>query len=53
MPVLQSPFNTAKGLQDVRLVILMKRDPRTSVSEPAVCRSFTKYVFLNNSQNSQ
>ena len=27
MPVLQSSFNAVKGLQDVRLAILMKRDP--------------------------
>ena len=46
--MLQSLSNTVKDLQAVRLE---KRDPRTGVSEPVVCRSSTKYVFLNNSQN--
>ena len=32
---------------------LLKRDPRTGVSQPAVSRSSTKWVFLNNSQNIQ
>ena len=32
-------LNTVKSLQAVMLVILLKRDPRTGVSEPAVCRS--------------
>ena len=36
----------------VRLETLLKRDPCTCVSEPATCRCSTKYVFLNNSQNS-
>ena len=45
--------NTVKGLQTIRLATLLKRHPHTGVSEPAVCRSSTKQVFLNNSQNSQ
>ena len=49
--MLQSVSNTVKGLQVVRLATLLKRDPRTGVSEPVVCRSSTKYVFLNNLQN--
>ena len=51
--MLQSHSNTIKELQAVRLAILLKRHPCSSVSEPVVCRSSTKYVFLNNSQNSQ
>ena len=49
----QSLSNTIKELQAVRFAILLKRYPRSDVSEPAVCRSSTKLVFLNNSQNSQ
>ena len=48
--VLQSLSNTVKGHQAVRLATLLKRDPHTDVSEPSVCRSSTKSVFLNNSQ---
>ena len=31
----------------------IEKRPRTGVSESAICRSSTKCVFLNNSQNSQ
>ena len=51
--MLQSLSKTVKGLQVVRLATLLKRDARTGVSEPGICRSSTKYVLLNNSQNSQ
>ena len=40
--MLQSLSNTAKDLQAVKLATLLKRDPSTGVSEPAVCRSCTK-----------
>ena len=40
--ILQSISNTVKGLQTVRLATLLKRDPRTGVSESAVLRSSTK-----------
>ena len=53
IPALQSLSDTIKELQAVRFATLLKRHPRSGVSEPAVCRSSTKYVFLNNSQNSQ
>ena len=53
MPERQSLSNTVKCLQAVSLAALLKRDPCTGVPEPAVCRCFAKYVFLNNSQNSQ
>ena len=53
IPVLQSLLDTIKKLQAVRLPSLLKRYPRFGVSEPAVCRSSTKQVFFNNSQNSQ
>ena len=53
----QSFSNTVKSLQAVspavRLVTLLKKDPITGVSELAVSRSSRKYMFLNNSQNSQ
>ena len=51
--MLQTLPDTIKELEAVRLATLLKRHPRSSVSEPAVCRSSTKQVFLNNSQNSQ
>ena len=54
--MLQSLSNTIKELQAVRLATLLKRHPRpgqSGVSEPAVCWSSTKQVFLNNSENSQ
>ena len=35
MPVLQSPFNAAKGLQANRPATLLKRNPRTGVLESA------------------
>ena len=50
--MLQSLPDTIKELQAVRLAALLKRHPRSFVSEPVVCRSSTKQVFLNNSQNS-
>ena len=53
IPALESLSNTAKCLQPIRLAALLKRDPRTDISEPAVHRSSTKQVFLNNAQNSQ
>ena len=36
MPLLESLSNTIKGLQAIRLATLLKRNPRTSVLEPAV-----------------
>ena len=36
IPVLESLSNTVKGLQAIRLATLLKRNPRTSVLEPAV-----------------
>ena len=51
--VLQSPSDTIKELQAVKLATLLKRHPRSGVSQPAVCSSSTKQMFLNNSQNSQ
>ena len=52
IPVLESLSNTVKCLQAVRLSTLLKRDPRTGVSELVVNRSSIKQVFLNNAQNS-
>ena len=51
--MLQSLPDNIKELQTVRLATLLKRHSCSGVSEPAVCRSSTKQVFLNNSQNSQ
>ena len=45
--------NTVKGLRAVRLATLLKRNPRTGVLEPAVCKCSLKQMFLNNSQHSQ
>ena len=42
IPVPQSLSNTVKDFQAVRLATLLKRDPRTGVSEPVVFRSSTK-----------
>ena len=53
IPVLESLPNTVKGLQVIRLATLLKRNPHTSVLEPAVLKCFLKYALLNNSQNSQ
>ena len=36
IPVLESLSNTVKGLQAIRLATLLKRNPRSSVLEPAV-----------------
>ena len=52
IPVLES-LSTVQGLHAIWLATLLKRDPRTGVSEPAVPRFFTKFVYLNNSQNSK
>ena len=38
----RSLCNTGKGLQAIRLAALLKRDPSTGVSEPAVRRCCTK-----------
>ena len=51
--LLHSISDTVKGLLDIRLATLLKREPHTGVSEPAFCRSSTKQLFLNNLQNSQ
>ena len=51
--VTASVSNTVKYVQAVRVVTLLKRDPSTGVLEAAICRSSTKWVFLNNSQNSR
>ena len=51
--MLQALSNTIKEFQVVRLATLLKRNPLSGVSEPAVRSSSTKEVFLNNSQNSQ
>ena len=51
--MLQSLPDTIKELQTVRLATLLKRHTRSGVWEPAVCRSSTKQVLLNNSQYSQ
>ena len=56
MPVLKSFPDTIKELQAIRLATLLKRHPHSGLpgaSKPAVCRSSTKQVFLNNSQYSQ
>ena len=53
IPVLESLPDNIKELQAIRLATLLKRHPCFGVSEPAVCRSSTKQVFFNNSQNSQ
>ena len=42
IPVPESLSNIVKCLQGVRLATLLKRDPRTGVSEPDVRRSSTK-----------
>ena len=42
IPVLESLSNTAKCLYAVWPATLLKKNPRTGVSEPAVHRSFTK-----------
>ena len=42
-----SVSNTVKCVQAVRLATLLKRDSSIGVSEPAICRSSTKWVFLN------
>ena len=36
IPVLESLSNTVKGLPAIRLATLLKRNPRSSVLEPAV-----------------
>ena len=49
--MLQSLSNTVKGLQAARFATVLKKDLRTGISEPTLCKSSTKLVFLNNSQN--
>ena len=49
IPMLQSFPDNIKELQAVRFATLLKRHPHSGVSEPAVCRSSTKQVFLHNS----
>ena len=44
--VLESLFDTAKGLQAIRLVTLLKGNP--IVLEPALPRCSLKKVFFNN-----
>ena len=51
--MLQPLSNTVKNLQTVGFATLWKRESPTGVSKPVACRSSTKYVFLNNSQNSR
>ena len=51
--MLESLSYNVTGLQAVRLATLLKRDPATSVSEPAFSICSTKSVLLKNSQNSQ
>ena len=54
--VLKSLPDTIKERQTIRLATLLKRHTRpgqSGISEPAVCWSSTKQVFLNNSENSQ
>ena len=53
VPVLESLSNNVTGLQAAEIAPLLKRDPATGVSEPAVCRCPTKQAFFKNSQNSQ
>ena len=53
IPVLESLANTAKDLHAVRLADLLKRNPGTSVLEPAVCKCSLKKMFMNNLQNLQ
>ena len=43
--MLESLSNTVKWPQAVRFAILSKRDPRTDVSESAVCRSLQNGVL--------
>ena len=40
--MLESLSNTVKCVQTIRLATLLKRDPRTGVSVPAIRRSSTK-----------
>ena len=44
---------TIKEFQAVKPATLLKIHPSSGISEPDVCRSSTKQLFLNNSQNSQ
>ena len=45
--MLESLSYTVKFFQTVTFATLLKRDPRTGVSEPFARRSSTKLVFLN------
>ena len=51
--MLDSLSNSVKGLPGVRLATLLEVNSLTGISEPAVRRCSAKYMFLNNSQNSQ
>ena len=51
--MLDSLSNSVKGLPGVRLATLLEVNSLIGFSEPAVRRCSTKYMFLNNSQNSQ
>ena len=42
VPVLESLSNNVTGLQAAEIAPLLKRDPATGVSKPAVCRCPTK-----------
>ena len=40
--MLQSLSNTVKGLQAARFATVLKKDLRTGISEPTLCKSSTK-----------
>ena len=46
IPVLESLSDNVKGLQAIRLATLLKRNPRTSVLEPAVRTCYLKIGVL-------
>ena len=46
IPVVESLSNSVKCVQAVRFATLLKRDPRTGVSEPAVRRSLQNTGIL-------
>ena len=51
IPLLESLSNTIKVLRTIRLATLLKRNPHTRVSEPAVRRCSTKQMLLKNFKN--
>ena len=51
--MLEPLSNNFKGLEAVTLATLLKGDSHAGVSEPTVCRCSIKYVFLNNSQDTE